>query len=301
VGYGVNAAFKSLVVAPLFHIGALAASSLPVIYAGGSLYLKSFYNASDVITLIQREQINYMFAIPVMFQVMTKSEEWERADFSHVHLFISGGAPIPVPIIQKYQEKGVGFVQAYGMTECGRLTSLDLEDSIRKAGSVGKEVFHLTLRILDPLDRDVAPGEAGEIVVKGPNVFARYWNKPKETAEAIRGGWFHTNDMGRRDGEGFLYVIGRKQEMIISSGENIYPAEVERAMPDETRGEVVAAFVMLHDGPTIAEELIIGALHGRIAPFKIPKKVIFVNDFPRNPAGKILKRELRKQLWPLYP
>jgi fatty-acyl-CoA synthase len=168
---------------------------------------------------------------------------------------------------------------------------------------------------LDPLDRDVAPGEAGEIVVKGPNVFARYWNKPKETAEAIRGGWFHTNDMGRRDGEGFLYVIGRKQEMIISSGENIYPAEVERAlqaipevreaaavaMPDETRGEVVAAFVMLHDGPTIAEELIIGALHGRIAPFKIPKKVIFVNDFPRNPAGKILKRELRKQLWPLYP
>jgi fatty-acyl-CoA synthase len=312
VGYGVDYRFKSLVVAPLFHIGALAASSTPVIYAGGSLFLQSFYNASEVIKLIQREKINYMFAVPVMFQVMTKSEEWDQADFSHVHFFISGGAPIPIPVIQKYQEKGVGFVQAYGMTETGRLTSLDLEDSIRKAGSVGKEVFHLTLRIVDGSDRDVPPGEAGEIIVKGPNVFTRYWNKPKETAAAIRDGWFHTNDMGRRDEEGFLYVIGRKQELIISSGENIYPAEVERAiqaipaikeaaavaMPDETRGEVVAAFVMLQEGHELTEEKIISALNGQIAHFKIPKKVILVPDFPRNPAGKILKRELRKQLWP---
>ena len=312
VGYGVNYTYKSLVVAPLFHIGALVASATPVIYAGGSLFLQSFYNASEVIKLIQREKINYMFAVPVMFQVMTKSDEWDRADFSHVHFFISGGAPIPIPIIQKFQEKGVGFVQGYGMTESGRLTSLDLGDSIRKAGSVGKEVFHLQLRIVDKNDRDVAPGEAGEIIVRGPNVFANYWNKPEATAEAIRDGWFHTNDMGRRDEEGFLSVIGRKQELIISAGENIYPAEVERAiqalpavkeaaavaMPDEARGEVAAAFVMLHEGQPMSEEQIIGALDGQIAHFKIPKKVIFMQDFPRNPAGKILKRELKKQLWP---
>jgi acyl-CoA synthetase (AMP-forming)/AMP-acid ligase II len=161
-------------------------------------------------------------------------------------------------------------------------------------------------------DRDVAPTEAGEIIVKGPNVFTRYWNKPKETAEAIRDGWFHTNDMGRRDEEGFVSVIGRKQELIISAGENVYPAEVERviqalpavkeasavAMPDEARGEVVAAFVMLHEGRQTTEEEIITALDGQIAHFKIPKKVFFVPDFPRNPAGKILKRELKKQLWP---
>ncbi len=311
VGYGVNHTYKSLVVAPLFHIGGLVASATPVIYAGGSLVLQSFYNASEVIKLIQREKINYMFAVPVMFQVMTKSEEWDKADFSHVHYFISGGAPIPTPVIRMYQEeKGVYFVQGYGMTESGRLTSLLLEDSIRKAGSVGKELFHLQLRIVDKNDRDVAPGEAGEIIVKGPNVFTQYWNKPKETAEAIRDGWFHTNDMGRRDEEGFVYVIGRKQELIISSGENIYPAEVERviqalpqvreaaavAMPDETRGEVVAAFVMLHEGRQITEDELINALDGQIANFKIPKKVIFVTDFPRNPAGKILKRELKKQL-----
>jgi len=311
VGYGINHTYKSLVVAPLFHIGALVASATPVIYAGGSLLLQSFYNASEVIKLIQREKINYMFAVPVMFQVMTKSEEWEKADFSHVHFFISGGAPIPTPVIRMYQEdKGVGFVQGYGMTECGRLTSLDLEDSIRKAGSVGKEVFHLKLRIVDKSGRDVAPGEPGEIIVKGPNVFTRYWNKPVETAESIRDGWFHTNDMGRRDDEGFVSVIGRKQELIISSGENIYPAEVERAiqalpevreaaavaMPDETRGEVVAAFVMLHEGQPITEDDLIRALDGRIAHFKIPKKVIFVDNFPRNPAGKILKRELKKRV-----
>ncbi|MCX5857237.1 MAG: AMP-binding protein, partial [Deltaproteobacteria bacterium] len=139
-----------------------------------------------------------------------------------------------------------------------------------------------------------------------------YWNKPEATAEAIRDGWFHTNDMGRRDEEGFLSVIGRKQELIISAGENIYPAEVERAiqalpavkeaaavaMPDEARGEVAAAFVMLHEGQSMSEEQIIGALDGQIARFKIPKKVVFMQDFPRNPAGKVLKRELKKQLWP---
>jgi fatty-acyl-CoA synthase len=310
VGYGVNKTYKSLVVAPLFHIGALAASATPVIYAGGSLILKSFYNASEVIKLIVEEKINYMFAVPVMFQMMTKSDEWKKADFSHVHFFISGGAPIPIPVIREYQEeKGVGFVQGYGLTETGRLTSLDLEDSIRKAGSVGKEVFHLQLRIVDQDDRDVAPGEPGEIVVKGPNVFSGYWNKPLETAEAMRGGWFHTGDMGRRDGEGFVYVIGRKQELIISSGENIYPAEVERAiqslpqvreaaavaMPDPSRGEVVAAFVMLHEGQFISEEDLINALHGQIACYKIPKRVFFVDDFPRNSTGKILKNELQKQ------
>jgi fatty-acyl-CoA synthase len=310
VGYGVDKTYTSLVVAPLYHIGALAASATPIIYAGGSLILKSFYNASQVIKLIMQEKINYMFAVPVMFQVMAKSEEWEKADFSHVHFFISGGAPIPIAIIRKYQEeKGVGFVQGYGLTETGRLTSLDLEDSIRMAGSVGKEVFHINLRIVDNDDRDVAPGEAGEIVVTGPNVFVGYWNKPRETAAAMRGGWFHTGDMGRRDKEGFIYVIGRKQELIISSGENIYPAEVEKtiqtlpqikeaaavAMPDPVRGEVVAAFVILNEGQHITEENLITALQGRIAHFKIPKRVFFVNDFPRNSTGKILKKELQKQ------
>jgi fatty-acyl-CoA synthase len=311
VGCGINRSYRSLVVAPLFHIGALGAAALPILYAGGSLVLKGFYNASEVIGLIARERINYMFAVPVMFQLLLKTDEWQTADFSHVHFFIAGGAPMPLPVIRKYQEdKGISFSQGYGMTETFRLTSLDLDDSIRKAGSVGKEVLHVLLRIVDDQDRDVAPGESGEMIVKGPNVFSGYWNKPAETAESMRGGWFHTGDMGRRDEEGFISIVGRKVEMIISSGENIYPEEVERViqalpevreaaavgMPDRKKGEVVAAFVMLQEGAELTEAALLAAMQGKIAPFKIPKKVVFVEDFPRNSTGKILKKELKEKL-----
>jgi fatty-acyl-CoA synthase len=311
LGYGVDRSYKSLIVAPLFHIGALAASVTPIVYAGGSLVISSFYSASEILNRICEEKINYMFAVPVMFQLMTEAEEWGRADLAQVHFFISGGAPIPLSVIRKYQEeKGVGFVQGYALTETGRLTSLDLEDSTRKAGSVGKEVFHVTLRIVDDLERDLPQNEAGEIIVKGPNVFQGYWRKEEATQAAMRGGWFHTGDMGRRDDDGFVYIIGRKVEMIISSGENIYPVEVERAiqslpqvkeaavvgMPDHKRGEVVAAFLMLHKDVQMEEEELLIALQGKIAQYKIPKKVFFVDNFPRNQAGKVLKRILKKRL-----
>jgi len=252
-----------------------------------------------------------MFAVPVMFQLITETEEWKNADLSHVHFFISGGAPIPLAVIRKYQEeKGIGFAQGYALTETGRLTSLDLEDSIRKAGSVGKEVFHVSLRIVDDEGRDLPPEEPGEIIVRGPNVFAGYWHREEATRTAFRDGWFHTGDMGRRDEDGFVYIIGRKVEMIISSGENIYPAEVERAIqslpevretavvgiPDGKRGEVVAAFVLVHPGRQINEQGLLTALQPKIALYKIPRKVIFVENFPRNAAGKILKGVLLKRL-----
>ena len=311
IGYGIDHGCKSLVIAPLFHIGALAASATPVIYAGGSLVLKSFDNPSEVVERISAEKINYMFAVPVMFDMMAKTAAWEAADFSHVYFFIAGGAPMPVPLIRKYQEeKGIRFAQGYAMTETLRLTSLDLDDSIRKAGSVGKEVFHTHLRIVDDGGRDVQPGEVGEIVVKGPTVLLKYWNKAQETRAAFRDGWFLTGDLGKRDGEGFLYIVDRKIDMIISSGENVYATEVERAiesfpqvaaaaavgMPDPKRGEVVAAFVQLKKGAAMTEEGLLDALHEKIAHYKIPKKVIFVKEFPRNSTGKILKRELKAKL-----
>ncbi len=311
LGYGVNRSYKSLVVAPLFHIGALAASVTPIVYAGGSIMISSFYSAAEVLSIICKEKINYMFAVPVMFQMMTEVEEWKDADLGHVHFFISGGAPIPLPIIKKYQEeKNVGFVQGYALTETGRLTSLDLEDSINKAGSVGKEVFHVNLRIVDEKGNNLRPNEAGEIIVQGPNVFAGYWRKDTTIASAMQDDWFHTGDMGRRDEDGFIYIVGRKVEMIISSGENIYPAEVERAlqslpqiketavvgMPDHKRGEIVGAFVILHKNLRITESDILTALQEKIAHYKIPQRIFFVDDFPRNQAGKVLKRILKKQL-----
>ncbi|MDY6791840.1 MAG: long-chain fatty acid--CoA ligase [Thermodesulfobacteriota bacterium] len=313
ISYGINATYKSLVIAPLFHIGALAASATPIIYAGGSLVIESFDNPSEISDLIFKEKINYIFAVPVMYEMIAKTPRWEKVDFSHVHFFIAGGASMPVPLIRKYQkEKGIRFAQAYAMTETLRLTTLDLEDSARKAGSVGKEVFHILLRIVDNDGNDVLPGEPGEIIVKGPTIFLQYWNKPEETRKAFQNGWFHTGDMGKRDEEGFLYIVGRKIDLIISSGENIYSVEVERAiesipqveeaaavaMPDPKRGEVVAGFVLLKKGAGINETGLIEALQGKIAHFKIPKKVFFIKDFPRNSAGKILKRELRARLNP---
>jgi fatty-acyl-CoA synthase len=213
LSYNLDRTYKSLVLAPMYQIGALAASVFPVVYTGGSLLLESFYNPSRILSLIQTEKVNYMFAVPVMYQMLTKTPEWAAADFSHVHYFISGGAPMPVEVIRKYQnEKNISFVQGYGMTETGRLTSLDLEDSRRKAGSVGKEVFHLELRIVDESGRDAPTGELGEIIVRGPNVFQSYWNRPEETRTALKDGWFHTQDLGRRDSEGFIYLEGRKVE-----------------------------------------------------------------------------------------
>ncbi len=311
LGYGIDRSYKSLVIAPLFHIGALAASVTPIIYAGGSIMISSFYNASEILKTICREKINYMFAVPVMYQMMTDAPEWKEADLSHVHFFISGGAPIPLPVIRKYQdEKGVGFVQGYALTETGRLTSLDLEDSIRKAGSVGKEVFHVNLRIVDDHGCDIRTTDPGEILVQGPNVFPGYWNKETATRAVFRDGWFCTGDMGRRDEDGFVYIVGRKVEMIISSGENIYPVEVERAlqtlpgireaavvgMPDPKRGEVVGAFVIPQKDIQLSEADILNALSGKIAHFKVPKRIFFVEEFPRNQGGKVLKRILKKRV-----
>jgi fatty-acyl-CoA synthase len=307
--YHLDETCKSLVVAPLFHIGALAASVTPVVYAGGALVLKSFDNPSDIITCIMQEKISFMFAVPVMYEMMTKAARWPSADFSAVHFFMAGGAPMPVPLIRRYQqEKQVQFAQGYGMTETLRITALDLADAERKAGSIGKEVFHTRLALLTDDGREAAPGESGELVVKGPTVFKGYWRKPEATAAAMHGGWFHTGDLGRRDADGFLYLVGRKNDLIICAGENIYAAEVERAielhpqvaeaavvgMPDAKRGEVVAAFVRFEDGCVPGEDELLRFLDGKIATFKRPRKIISVETFPRNKAGKILKEELKK-------
>jgi fatty-acyl-CoA synthase len=308
LSYQLDASCRSLVVAPLFHIGALAASVIPVVYAGGALVLKSFENPSDILTCIMTEKISFMFAVPVMFEMMAKAPRWPAADFSTVDFFIAGGAPMPVPLIRRYQEeKGVSFAQGYGMTETLRITAMDLADAARKAGSIGKEVFHTAVKILDDDNREVVPGETGELVVKGPTVFRGYWRQPEATAMAMQDGWFHTGDLGRRDAEGFLYLVGRKSDMIICAGENVYAAEVERAIEqhpavaeaavigvsDAKRGEAVAAFVRLEDGQSLKANELIRFLEDKLAGFKKPRTVHFVTDFPRNRTGKVMKSELK--------
>ncbi len=311
VGYGLNKTYKSLIAAPLFHVSALLAATIPVIYAGGSLVIMKAFNPLQALDLIEREKINYIFAVPVMYQLMTQAARWEAIDMSHVHFFIAGGASLPVALIKKYyQEKGVYFAQGYGMTETGRLSALELQDSIKNAGSVGKEVFHVTMRIVDENDRDVPSGHTGEIIVKGPNVFLGYWNMDEANKAAFKNGWFYTADLGRRDEEGFLYIIGRKQDMLIFSGENIYPAEIEKAIQSipavkevavigkkvAKKGDVAVAFISLKDGETLTKKELIHKLQGQIADFKIPREVFFLKELPRNSLDKIDRLALKRRL-----
>ena len=293
----------------MYHVGPLTASVMCVVYAGGSLILETFYNPSRVLSLITEEKVNFMFAVPVIYQMLAKAKEWEKADFSHVNYFLSGGAPMPVPLIEKYhREKGIRFPQGYGMTEAGRLTSLDLDDSERKAGSVGKEVFHMFLKIVDDLDNEVNPGEIGEITVKGPNVFQKYWNRPEDTKAAFKNCWFYTGDLGRRDEEGYIYLEGRKMEMIISSGRNVYPVEVEKALlshpkvkqaaavglPDPQKGQVVAVMASPINGQTLSKDELLTHLRNKLASYKVPKAIIITDTIPQNPTGAIDREMVRE-------
>jgi len=310
--YGLNAGYRSLVVAPLFHIGALGASLTPVVYAGGAVLLNDFQHPSQVLDTIVDHGINYMFAVPVMFEMMTQSPRWDGADLSHVHFFIAGGAPMPPQLIRQYQgQKGIRFAQGYGLTETLRVAALDLSDTDKKQGSVGKATFHTRLKIVDDTRRIVPQGSVGEIAVQGPTVFKGYWNLPEKTAAVLEDGWFYTGDLGYLDEDGFLFLKGRKTDMIITSGKNVYAVEVERALErlpqvagaavvgvaDQRRGEMVVAFVKPSDTPgtaceTVDESTLRMALEGHIAAYKIPRRIVFVDELPRNRAGKVMKNRL---------
>ena len=224
---------------------------------------------------------------------------------------MSGGAPMPVELIRRYQqEKGAVFAQGYGMSETQRITALPLADAARKAGSIGKEVFHTRVRLVDDHGGEVAAGAVGEVIVQGPTIFCGYWNNPEATDRALRRGWFHTGDLGRRDQEGFLYLVGRKSDLIISSGENVSAAEVEQALaalpevfeagvvglPDTVRGEVVAALVVAREACHPSVEMLLAALKPRLAPYKIPKRMRFAAALPRTGSGKVAKEEVRRLL-----
>ena len=297
-----------LVAAPLFHIGGLSAAATPIIYGGGHVVLTRFFVPDQVLEFIEKYKITAMFGIPIMFLLMSMSDKFASADMSSIEAMIAGGAPCPVPLIEKYQEKGVVFAQGYGLTETAPgVSALPEEDVFSKRGSAGKPCFHVDIRIFDENDDELPRGEMGEIVVRGPNVFKEYWNMPEETAQALRGGWFHTGDMGRFDEEGYLYIVDRKKDMIISGGENIYPAEVEDCihahpavadvgvigMRDVKWGEAPLALVVVAPGSELTEGEVIEFCRSRLAGFKTPRKVIFVDELPRTPTGKILKKELR--------
>jgi len=299
--------------APMFHTGGLNVFTLPLIHAGGKSIVCKTFDAGQVFDLIHNKGVTVYFGVPTMFIVMQQHPFWDSADFSKLKIVISGGAPCPMPVFEKFWAKGVDFKTGYGLTEAGPNTFwLPPADVRRKPGAVGKALIHIDVKVVDidvHEDGDIhecAPNVAGELIIRGPHVTTGYWNNPEATAKTIVDGWLHTGDLAIRDDEGYYTIVGRLKDMIISGGENIYPSEVESAMhahpsiaeatligiPDTKWGEVGVAVCVLKHGYALSEETLQIFLKDRLAKYKIPKRVIFVEELPKTGAGKIDKKVL---------
>ncbi|HEY8122836.1 MAG TPA: AMP-binding protein [Myxococcota bacterium] len=304
-----------LVAVPLFHSLGLHILSIPALYAGAGVVLQSAFEPSEAWRTVARERITLLGGVPSMFRALGEAFDRERPDVSSLRFLFTAGAAIPVEQIHAYERRGLVLKQGFGQTETSILCCLDAQDAVRKAGSVGRPVLHVELRIvgsdtlaLPPASwRDCAPGETGEIVVRGPVTMLGYWDRPEATAETIRdGGWLVTGDLGAFDAEGFVTLTGRSKDLFISGGENVYPRQVEAAFeqhpeileiavvaaPDERWGEVGRAYVALRAGAELDERALIAWGRERLAAFKVPRSFIQVSELPRTASGKVQKFKL---------
>ncbi|MGQ9709899.1 MAG: acyl-CoA synthetase [Anaerolineae bacterium] len=309
VSWGLTPDDVAILNAPLFHTGGLNVFTAPLVYIGGTSIVCKGFASDQVFDLIRDAGVTLFFGVPTMFIMLQQHPRWEEADFSRLKIVISGGAPCPLPVFERFWERGVDFKTGYGLTEAGPNTFwLPPEDVRRKPGSVGFPLFHIDVRVVREDGSECGPNEVGELIIRGPHVCAGYWNNPQATAQTIRNGWLYTGDLARYDEEGYYYIVGRLKDMIISGGENVYPAEVESILhahpavaeaaligvPDEKWGEVGRAIVVLHPGAQVTAEEILTFCRERLASYKVPKSVIFVDELPKTGANKVDKERLRK-------
>lgn len=301
-----------LTVLPLFHTGGLNCYTNPVLHSGGTVLIMRAFDPGLALQLISDASvgINQFFGVPAIYQFMAQHPSFATADFSRLVIGGVGGAPMPVPLLKVWEERGVALQQGYGMTETSpAVLTLDKEDAVRKAGSSGKPVMHTEVRIVRPDGSDAGVDELGELWVRGPNVTPGYWNRPDANASSFTDGWLHTGDATRVDAEGFYYIVDRWKDMYISGGENVYPAEVESVLhqipaiaeaaiigiPNDQWGEVGMAIVAVRPGHTLAAEEIHAHCAANLARFKCPRLIEFVDALPRNATGKIHKPTLRNK------
>jgi len=302
LNWGLREDDVSSIFTPLYHAGGIAAFLIPIFCTGGTIVLHKSFDAAEVWRVLEQERCTVVLGVPTIWKLLMDAPQFATTDLSHVRWFISGGAPLPQYIIDAYQKRGVAFKQGYGMTEVGvNCFTMTVEDSFNKPGSIGKPMMFTEVK-LENMDGDV-----GEMFIRGPHVSLGYWNNEAATREAyLDGGWFRTGDLARRDEDGFFTIAGRRKEMFISGGVNIYPAEIEAelvshpqvsdaavvAIADETWGEVGVAFVV---GAASDDELA-QYLGTRIAKYKIPRRFVRLEALPRTPYGKVVKEELRRLL-----
>ena len=295
---------------PLYHAGGLGVFLVPLLAIGGTVVLHRGFDAAEAWAAIERERCTVVFGVPTIFKRLAEAPAFATVDLSRVRWLISGGAPLPAHLVHAYQARGVVLKQGYGLTEVGvNCFTMNAEDAGRKAGSVGRPLLFTEARLIDEAGGEVAGGEVGELLLRGPHVCRGYWNRPEITALSLDAeGWFHTGDLARRDAEGFFTIAGRRNDMLISGGVNVYPAEIEGELlqheavadaavvgvPDETWGEVGVAFLVLRPGAAPPSPADLGRfLERRLARFKLPRAYRFVDALPRTPYGKVVKAQLQ--------
>ena len=294
---------------PLFHVGGLNIQTTPALSIGATVVLHAKFDADACFDALEREGVSLTVLVPAQFDMMLASPRWASADFSSLRFITTGSSIIPPRIIAAVHARGLPLAQVYGSTETCPIAACQTQgDAIATAGSTGRCANHCQLRVVDDDGIDAAVGITGEILVRGPNVMSGYWREPELTAAAFDNGWYRSGDMGHWDEQGYLWVDGRKKEMIISGGENIYPAEVENVLADcrdiaeaavigraDPRwGEIVVAVVVKKPDATIDKEQVLRLFEGRIARYKHPKDVMFVAQMPKTALGKVRREEVRR-------
>ncbi|MER5185269.1 long-chain fatty acid--CoA ligase [Streptomyces sp. NPDC002896] len=310
VHFGLTAADTTLVCGPLYHVGGLDMPALATLYAGGAVVLQRKFDALGALRAIQEHRVTNVWLAPAMVNAVLEVPARETYDTTSVRFVLGGGEKTPEPVLRRIMNAfpNAWFADAYGLTETvSGDTFLDRAHALSKLGSVGRPVPHTRVRIVDDEGKEVPAGELGEITLRGPKVFAGYWRDDKATAAALKDGWFHTGDIGHVDEDGFLFIDDRKKDMIVSGGENIATPEVERVLYEHPAvleaavvglthprwGEVPRAFVVLRPGASAGAEELREFCRARLAKFKVPTRFDFVDELPRTPSGKVLKRTLR--------
>lgn len=292
---------------PLFHSFGQTVAMNASLSVGACLTLVPKFDPGEALATMQRDGVTHFYGVPTMYGALLHHPERESFDTSSLRICITGGASMPVEVLRGFEDAfGAKVMEGYGLSETSPVACSNHPDKERKAGSIGTPIEGVEMRVVNENDEPVEQGEVGEIVIRGHNIMKGYWRRPEATEEAMRGGWFHSGDMARVDEDGFFYIVDRKKDLIIRGGYNVYPREVEEVLyehpkireaavvgvPHDQWGEEIGAAVVLHDGEELSPEEISAYVKERIAAYKYPRVVWFIDELPKGPTGKILKREI---------
>ena len=306
--HDLTSADRVLTTLPMFHVGGMNIQTLPALHAGACVTLHAKFDPAATLEALERDRITLTVLVPAQLDALMQLPRWASADLSSLRMITTGSTIVSEGFVRKASGRGVPVIQVYGSTEtCPIAAYVRAADALRKAGSAGAPALHCEVKVVDEAGAELPAGGDGEILVRGPNVASRYWNAPGETAQTFVDGWYRSGDVGHFDAEGHLYVVSRKKDMIISGGENIYPAEVEGVLlecpaieeacvvgrPEARWGEAVVAAVVLKRGCRMSEAEALALFQGRIARYKHPREVCFLERLPRSALGKVQKEAVR--------